>query len=56
MYFKRFQDKMGFSTVEYIVGAGIIAAIALAVFLSLQESFSGTANQVKDAITIMGGG
>lgn len=56
MDFNIFQDEMGFSTIEYIVGAGVIAAVALAVFLSLQDSFSGTANHIKDAITIMGGG
>lgn len=51
-----FRNKAGFSTIEYIVGAGVIAGGALVVFLSLQDSISETANQIKDAITVMGGG
>jgi len=50
------RNERGLSTLEYIVGAGVIVAIALGVFLVLQDGFGNTAEKIKDAITVMGGG
>jgi len=50
------QNERGLSTIEYIVGAGVVAAIALGVFLALQDSFGETVLKIKDAIISMGGG
>ncbi|MFD1362707.1 Flp family type IVb pilin [Lentibacillus salinarum] len=47
---KFLKDESGLSTLEYIIGAGVMAALAIGVFSSLQGQISGTGEDVGGAI------
>lgn len=49
-----FKDENGLTTLEYIIGAGIIAGIGLLVFLGLKSKITGASNDVGNAIESAG--
>jgi len=50
-YLKQFwKDESGLSTLEYIIGAGVMAALAIAVFFTMQDNIEGTGDDVGGAI------
>lgn len=52
---KRFiKDEKGLSTIEYIIGAGVMAGLALLVFTSINDKIGGASDKVGDAITESG--
>jgi len=44
------KDESGLSTLEYIIGAGVMAALAIAVFFTMQDNIENTGNDVGEAI------
>jgi len=51
---KFFKDENGLTTLEYIIGAGIIAGIGLLVFLGLKSKIIGASDDVGSAIESAG--
>ncbi|MFD1363090.1 Flp family type IVb pilin [Lentibacillus salinarum] len=51
---KFWQDESGLSTLEYIIGAGVMAALAIAVFTGLQGQIEGAGEDVGGAIETAG--
>ncbi|MFD1363089.1 Flp family type IVb pilin [Lentibacillus salinarum] len=48
------KDESGLSTLEYIIGAGVMAALAIAVFTGLQGQIQGAGEDVGGAIETAG--
>ncbi|HEX7064321.1 MAG TPA: hypothetical protein VF199_04575 [Bacillales bacterium] len=49
------QDETGLSTLEYVIGAGVMAGLALLVFNTvLKESITNASENVGDAINTAG--
>ncbi|MFD1362706.1 Flp family type IVb pilin [Lentibacillus salinarum] len=47
---KFLRDESGLSTLEYIIGAGVMAALAIGVFTGLQGQITGAGDDVGGAI------
>lgn len=44
------RDESGLSTLEYIIGAGVMAGLALMVFMALNSKITGASDDVGSAI------
>lgn len=51
---KFLKDERGLSTLEYIIGAGVMAGLSLAVFLGLQSEMDSVSKDVENAISTAG--
>ena len=45
------KEEQGLSTIEYIIGAGVMAGLALFVFMAVDDKIDGASTKVGEAIT-----